>query len=254
MAPTGSRCRELDDSGQVIPVTGTEPGTGLDPLPPSQTAQLPRSSSGGAVIRSRSLSGLREHQTDDARAVVWDAVRMSGMWLRRGLTVFIVAGLALGLTLAWLYVPSGPKVTGPGAATGLRDGYVDNHYSVWSWLHVGSSFVVKDAVVVVNGKGCKGVVRLVGPPVVGGYFAGVSTGALPGESVAGRRLNPQERPDMDLVLTPSSTGRCGATAVRIATDSWGRTRWTTVPIEFFVGVTHRSGSDARAKESSPPAL
>jgi len=115
-------------------------------------------------------------------------------------------------------------------------------------------FVVKDATVVVNRQSCHATVRLVGPPVVGGYFAGVSAGAHPGESAIGRRLSPKPKPEMDLVLTPSETGSCTAKAVRIATESWGRTRWTTIPIGFSLNVTHRSGRDSRGDESSPPKL
>lgn len=174
----------------------------------------------------------------------------------RGLRYVLIAVIpAIVLTLflvAW-YVPAGPSLSG-GGNTGFFAGYVGNHYSEWTALSVSSPFVVKEAQVVVNGKGCHGTVRFVGPPVVGGYLAGVSIGGLPGGSVVGRRLTHQTGQRLDVVLTSSSIGLCSSTEVRFAAHSWWRTRWTTVPFAFSVNVTHRTGQDSRAKEASVPAL
>jgi hypothetical protein len=160
----------------------------------------------------------------------------------------------LGLFLAAWFAPSGPSIDGTIGSSGFYRGYVGNHYSVWSELGISHSFVATNAQVDVTGAGCQGRVRLVGPPVAGGYLAGVAAGPLPGESIIGRRLTPQMGPRLAVVLTGSTVGRCRVKEVRVAAHSWWRDRWTTVPGDFSVDVTHRSGVDPRTKEAAPPAL
>jgi hypothetical protein len=107
-------------------------------------------------------------------------------------------------------------------------------------------FVVKDVRVLVAGNGCQGDLRLVGTPVEGGYRTGVSAGGLPGTTVVGKRLTTATSPRLAIVLTSSRTGLCHATQIRFGAQSWWRKRWTTVPIDFSISVTHHSGQDSRA--------
>jgi hypothetical protein len=180
--------------------------------------------------------------------VTWRA----GAWGRlRYALIAAIPVLVLVVLVGW-YLPAGPSVTSGGDRTGFDSGYVANYYSQWSMLHVDSPFVVKHVQVVVHGNGCHGVVRLVGPVQPGGFAAGVSDVGLPGESIIGRRLT--ESSDLDVVLTASSLGVCSTSEVRIAKRSWGRTRWTAAPFDFFVDVTHPTGQDARTTEASLPTL
>jgi hypothetical protein len=40
----------------------------------------------------------------------------------------------------------------------------------------------------------------------------------------------------------------------MAVQSWWRTRWSTVPVDFYVNVTHTTGTDSRVNLASVPAL
>jgi hypothetical protein len=184
---------------------------------------------------------------------VWDGASVRGRWYLYGPIAALPFLLVAAFLGVWL-IPSGPGITGGAGNSSFLRGYAGNHYSIWTVFGVRESFVVKQVKVATNDAKCHGTVRLVGKPVLGGYLAGVSRGPLPGASIIGRRLTPQLGQQLALVLTPSSTGRCQAVTIRVADHAWGRTRWTTLPSDFSVTVTHKTGQDSRAKEASPPTL
>src|SRR3954454_2607522 len=178
---------------------------------------------------------------------------MRGQRFGYGITTLIPMAL-IGLFLAVWLIPSGPGISGGFGPSSFKEGYVGDHYSVWTGFTIRHSFVVEAAQVTTSSTDCLGTIRVVGEPVQGGYLDGVSTGPLPGASVIGRRLTPQLGRRLAIVLTPSRNGECRAITTRFAAHSWVRTRWTTLSTGFSVDVTHRTGQDPRSKGASTPPL
>lgn len=172
--------------------------------------------------------------------------------LGSGLIASILAALvAIGLVV-W-FVPSGPSVGEPAFNTGFDGAYVGYNYSQWGIVPVSHPFHLDASRVSVEGVGCNGTLRLVGPPVEGGYLSGVSHGP-PGVALTSRRITPALGQQVALVLTSTHPGTCSATQLQFATHSWLRERWTTVPVSFSIHVTHATGHDTRVIAGNPPAL
>jgi hypothetical protein len=141
------------------------------------------------------------------------------------------------------------RLDGPGGT--FNTGYVGNHYTFWHVAAVDSAFTPRDAEVTVTGNGCHGELRLVGTESTD-YFEGVAAGPMPGSPVIGQRITRSMGLRLAVVLTPSGLGTCQATRVRIASQSWLRTRWTDLPVGLAVNVTHRAGADDRSRDFHPP--
>jgi hypothetical protein len=160
--------------------------------------------------------------------------------------------IALGL-IVW-FVPGGPKLGREPTELGVSQAHVGDYYTAWDLIGPFKPIVVKDIRVDVEGQGCHGRVRLVRARTFHSeYISGVSR-TLPGTTVVGHRITFETGGRIAVVLYSTGTGQCVATKVHVATQSWGRERWTTTPVAFSINVTQPSGQDPRVHEGPPQPL